>query len=95
MVSVDFGLDIADPATYWPTAKKAVGAAIGTGTPAEQVIAALVIGFAAIVSSTVTLGATLLIALPALFILAPIGILRALSDTVNSILWFGSNAGGG
>ena len=64
---VDFGLDIADPSTYWPTAKKVVGYAFGTGTPAEQMIAATVIGFGAILSSAVSLGTTLIIVPLAIF----------------------------
>lgn len=73
--SVDLGFDVADPSTYWPTAKRVVGYALGTGTPEEQMIANLVISFAAILSSLVSLGATLLVVLltiPLFFI----GVLR-------------------
>lgn len=77
-LNVDFGLDATDPTTYLPTVKELVAAAVGLRSPEEQVVSALIIGFAAILSSSVTLGATLLIAIPALFILLPMGILRVL-----------------
>lgn len=78
MVEVDFGLGITDPSTWVPFLKEFVSAAVGFGTPEEQVVSALIIGFLAILSSTVSFGATLLIAIPALLILAPIGIVRYL-----------------
>lgn len=77
-LNVDFGLGIDDPSTWLPFVREFVSAAVGFGTPEEQVVSALIIGFAAILSSAVTLGATLLIAIPALFVLAPIGAIRYL-----------------
>lgn len=67
---VDFGLDITDPSTYadfvWEFGTKAAG----SGTPQEMVVANVAISAFAIVSSYLTLGATLLVLVVSLPLLA-------------------------
>jgi hypothetical protein len=72
-VSTDLGLPSLSDASG--TAKRWGGWAIGMGTPSQQILANIVIFFVALVSSTVTLGATLLIALFAMFF-GGIGVVR-------------------
>ena len=64
--SVDFGFDWADPRTWLRSGMNVGKKAIGTGTPAEQIVSNLLIIVAAALSSAVTWGAGLLIVLLAL-----------------------------
>lgn len=71
MAAVDFGFSASDPETWVPTIMDVGQRAIGTGTPAEQIVASALILVVAISASFVTLGATVLlifIVLPFLFI---------------------------
>lgn len=81
--SVDFGFDVTDPRTYWSTVKTVVGAAFGTGTPAEQIVAAFVLGVVAAGTTVVGFVTGVLVALFAWFVLLPIGVLR-LWDPINA-----------
>lgn len=73
--SVDFGLDLTNPKTWLRAGMNVGKKAIGTGSPAEQIVANLVVIITAALSSTVTWGAGLLIAFIALPFLA-LGFLR-------------------
>ena len=65
--SVDFGLDIADPSTWIPFIWDFGLKSVGTGTPAEQIVASITIAALAFASSYITFGATLVVVIPALF----------------------------
>lgn len=73
--SVDFGLDFTDPSTWIPFIWDFGLKSVGTGTPAEQIVASVTIAALAFASSYITFGATLIIVLPALFF-AAVGFLR-------------------
>lgn len=71
MATVDFGFSGTDPETWLPAIMDVGTKAVGTGTPAEQIVAASVILVFAISASFVTLGATVLLiflVIPFLFI---------------------------
>jgi len=65
--SVDFGLDFTDPSTWVPFIWSFGTKAAGVGTPAEQIVASITIAAVAVAASYLTLGATLIVVLPALF----------------------------
>jgi hypothetical protein len=65
----DVGLDLGIPsaADFSDAARRWGGWAIGMGSPTQQILANLVIFVVAVVSSSVTFGATLIIAALAMF----------------------------
>jgi len=72
---IDFGFSIGDPETYLPTIMRVGKYTIGTGSPAEQIVSAVVVLVGALVSTTLTLGATAVLVLLTLPFLA-LGFLR-------------------
>lgn len=81
MAAVSFGFDIADPKTWFRTLMRVGLYAVGTGSAAEQIVSNVIIIVVASLSSAVTWGAGILIALFAVPFLA-LGFLRLIL-TVN------------
>jgi|APHM01.1.fsa_nt_gi hypothetical protein len=80
---VDFGFNPRDPST-WLTAIWRVGVyAVGAGTVAEQIVASSIIIVGGLISTTLTLGATVLVVLLGFFFLG-VGFLRIIPQ-INAI----------